>query len=490
MIICGNCGQANDENATFCSKCNAFLEWTGQHVSTTPGTTGTGPATSDEQQADPRTGPVPGGGAAGAERVLVATLSQGVRSVEPGGQIVFTLDVRNIGTVVDEFTVEVLGDAAAWAEVQPPSLNLMPGTAGVVTIRIRPPRAPQARSGWVNFGVGVRSRQHPQASVVERAAVDVAPFVEYSIELAPRVARGSGGATFAVKARNDGNLPISLSLSADDAEQALEFSFSPPVIHVEPGASRFSSLKVRARQTFLVGAARSRPFQVAVSSRDQPSRTLDGTFVQHGRLPAALLLLTGALAAIAVLGGALLLSGGMGQASPTPPPSILTDATPTIESTESPTQSATESATVPETATPEPTPEITPTPTAPPLTGDAARVISVDPAPGTELSGSQAVTFQFHLEYSLESEAQADLVVSVAQFADTGDQCASSNGSLVVADQVQVDRGSGETTVSVTWPGAQGTGYLAPAPSLWRTGETSRIQYFGVDQSFCYHFSP
>jgi hypothetical protein len=293
------------------------------------------------------------------------SLSQGVQSVEPGGQVVFTLDVRNVSEVVDELTIEVLGDAAAWAEVQPQSLRLMPDTSGVATIRIRPPRGPQVRSGWVNFGVGIRSKEFPDASVVERGAIDVASFVELAVDLSPRVARGQRAAAFAVRARNDGNLPIRLALSADDPEQALDFEFTPSPLQVEPGAAKVSSLKARARQTFWVGTSRSRSFQVTVAPNDQPVRTLDGTFIQRGIIPLWLFPLVAGVVAVAVV--ALLIGGG----KPTP--------------SGAPTQTA--SASQPTVTPSEPTvtpsePTVTPSePTVPPATFGAPVLLS--PADGT-----------------------------------------------------------------------------------------------------------
>ena len=53
MIICRRCGHANPDGATFCARCEGFLEWTGESVGQTPsgsepergGTEGPGPGT-------------------------------------------------------------------------------------------------------------------------------------------------------------------------------------------------------------------------------------------------------------------------------------------------------------------------------------------------------------------------------------------------------------------------------------------------------------
>jgi len=62
---------------------------------------------------------------------------------------------------------------------------------------------------------------------------------------------------------------------------------------------------------------------------------------------------------------------------------------------------------------------------------------------------------------------------------------------VVVANFAVVPNGTGETSVTVTWPGSPfGTGALAPAPSLWHTDAFERLVYFGVDTNFCYGYSP
>lgn len=43
-------------------------------------------------------------------------------AVEPGQSVSITVKIRNTGSVVDEFALDVLGDAAAWAAVEPPTV--------------------------------------------------------------------------------------------------------------------------------------------------------------------------------------------------------------------------------------------------------------------------------------------------------------------------------------------------------------------------------
>ena len=51
-------------------------------------------------------------------------------AVEPGQSVSNVVKIRNTGSVVDEFGLDVLGDAAAFATCEPPTINLFPGAEG------------------------------------------------------------------------------------------------------------------------------------------------------------------------------------------------------------------------------------------------------------------------------------------------------------------------------------------------------------------------
>src|SRR5437763_15944223 len=70
-----------------------------------------------------------------------ATLASKAVTVTPGGEAVTEVRVRNSGTVVDQFTLEVLGDASAWAIVEPAIVPLFPGAEAVGRITFKPPKS-------------------------------------------------------------------------------------------------------------------------------------------------------------------------------------------------------------------------------------------------------------------------------------------------------------------------------------------------------------
>src|SRR5438445_10509127 len=101
------------------------------------------------------------------------TISANKLSVVPGAEATCEVKLRNAGTIVDEFSATVLGDAGAWATVEPPKVSLFPGAEGSTCIRFRPPRKPQTKAGPVPFAVRVQSREDPVGSAAEEGTLEV-----------------------------------------------------------------------------------------------------------------------------------------------------------------------------------------------------------------------------------------------------------------------------------------------------------------------------
>jgi hypothetical protein len=203
----------------------------------------------------------------------------------PGTPAMVAVRLRNTGTIVDQFTFDVVGDAASWATVDPPSVSLFPGAEGTTTVTFTPPRSPAVRAGRLPFGLRVQSKEDPAGSTVEEGSIEVAPFTEVTAELVPRNSRGSTGATHDLAIDNRGNIPLSAAITAIDPDRLLGFDLRPPAINAEPGAAAFSKIRVAPQKRFWRGAAVSRPFNVQVALPGGEPLSLDGSLLQTPILP-------------------------------------------------------------------------------------------------------------------------------------------------------------------------------------------------------------
>ncbi|PSL53135.1 hypothetical protein B0I31_110228 [Saccharothrix carnea] len=234
-----------------------------------------------------------------------ATLSATGLAVAPGEDVTCTVVVRNTGDLVDEFTVDVVGDAAGWATAEPASVNLVPQASASVVVRFAPPRAAEVAAGPVPFGVRVTSREDPYGSVVEEGVVEVGAFTDLSAELVPAKVEAGARGRFEVAVDNVGNHPVAVRLSPTDPDGELEFKLDRTDLVLTPGTAAFVKLVAKPRDTFLRGPSQPRPFRVEVVPSSGPPLAAAGTLVQRQLLPKWLLPALIALLALAVVLAAL-----------------------------------------------------------------------------------------------------------------------------------------------------------------------------------------
>lgn len=212
---------------------------------------------------------------------LSAALSETTLSVAPGESVSLQVTVRNTGGVVDEFTLEVLGGAAEWAVIEPPTLSLFPDDDGLAVVTFTVPRTMGVRSGDVPFAVHVRSREDPEGSIVEEGLLALGGFIDLAAELMPQSSRGFLVGRHEITLDNLGNTEVMATLKGSDPNGKVRFQFDADRLLSEPGTATFATVAVRPRRPLLRGPAQTLPFQVILQMEDQEPILLDGTMVQR-----------------------------------------------------------------------------------------------------------------------------------------------------------------------------------------------------------------
>jgi hypothetical protein len=218
-------------------------------------------------------------------------------SVEPGRETTCELTLSNTGTIVEQFTIMVLGDGAAWIRPDPPVVSMFPGAQQTVKLHFSPPRDHSTLAGQMPFAVKVIPSNEPEESVTEEGVISVGSFNDVGAELLPRrpVGRIYGRQKLAVDSR--GNLPLAVAVSALDASDALRFRFRPEKLTAAPGAAHFTRIRIKPRKRFFRGHPQIKPYQVTVGAEGERPLVLDGQFEQRAVLPKWLLALLAILAA-------------------------------------------------------------------------------------------------------------------------------------------------------------------------------------------------
>lgn len=194
-----------------------------------------------------------------------ASLTPTAQPVNPGEEAEVELVVTNAGGVVDSFTLEVLGDPAAWAHIEPSGLSLFPGQSETAKLRFRPPVDPGLTPGPRPYAVRITSNEDPQHPRVEEGVLAIAGVPVLSADLSPRTgrARGKRAGKYQIALDNRGNAPVLVDLSGYDAQDLVDVTVQPPRIEVGPGAAAFVSARVRARRRFWRGPSVLHRFTVA-----------------------------------------------------------------------------------------------------------------------------------------------------------------------------------------------------------------------------------
>ncbi len=238
-------------------------------------------------------------------------------SVQPGGQVRVTVTVTNTGALVEGFWLQVLGPAAAWAEVVPPELSIYPQQDATAAVIISPPADNSALSGVVPFGVLASSTLDGNSSAAAEGDLEIGELHSLQTKIIPVTSTGRWRGRHVIQLSNWGNSSAALRLVPTNPDDALGFYLSPEYVDLPPGGQATIRLSARTKNPFLRGTPVRVPFQVIGEPLDggtqpppaapygDPSRpVIDGALNQKpilsaGVLTLVALLLAGIIAAVA-----------------------------------------------------------------------------------------------------------------------------------------------------------------------------------------------
>jgi hypothetical protein len=212
-------------------------------------------------------------------------LSPNAFAVEPGVPVTCIATVRNTTSVVESYTVSVIGDAAAWTDVAPNTISLLPDAERTVDIIFRPPRGPKPATGPVPFAVKIVPASHPDQSVVEEGTVTINPFTALVPLLVPQTSKGVRTGHHVLKLTNEGNSPAHVKVSASDPDGNLRLKGGTDTVEVGPGVTGAVRIAAHPRRIQYIGSSKHHPFQVVVEPSDAAPLIVNGGISQRAVLP-------------------------------------------------------------------------------------------------------------------------------------------------------------------------------------------------------------
>lgn len=230
-----------------------------------------------------------------------ATLESPEIRLEAGGQVAVPLHIRNNGSLVEGYRIEVLGVPAQWATVEPAEVSLYPGDSTTAVVAFRPPKTSGVPAGQLPFGVRVVPTEHPTETVVPEGMVEILPFLETAAELVPRTSHGRSGGRHQVAVDNRGNTPVSVLFHGQDPKNVVRVGVAAEGLVVNPGNAVFTDVRVKPVKRLWRGNPVTHPFVIDVIPHEGQTVSLDGAYVQDPTVPKWLLKALIALLALVLL---------------------------------------------------------------------------------------------------------------------------------------------------------------------------------------------
>jgi beta-lactam-binding protein with PASTA domain len=211
--------------------------------------------------------------------------------VIPGDRVGLDVTLRNVGTIVDTFSVSVRDLPPGW--VQPPA-----GTARLVPVGhegrlerhlhfvVRPPRDSSATAASWPITIVARSETRARTLATQPATLVVEPFFAVTATARPQIVTGRGSARVWCDVRNNGNAPIAPTLLPADSLGICTFTVPGGLAVIAPGHTLSQPLDVRAPRR-LIGRPVDQQLQVvvAVEGLDPPTPPLLVIFRRRPLIP-------------------------------------------------------------------------------------------------------------------------------------------------------------------------------------------------------------
>ena len=247
----------------------------------------------------------------------IIRLEQTALTVEPGGQTTTVVTVRNLGSIVEGFRLDALGEGVAeWTSISPPEVQVYPEQEATAVVVFAPPQG--TPSGTFPFAVRAESVVDADVSALAEGDLEIGRVFGLQSKITPVTSSGRWRSRHFLEITNWGNAPVRLRIAASDPDDRLAFLIGPDTLDLPLGVTAHAQLRVRTLKPFLRGARERLPFQVVAEPDSaappvpgpaglppgmvNPQRTtMDGAFVQQPVL--SKWTVVAAIGAVLVVGG-------------------------------------------------------------------------------------------------------------------------------------------------------------------------------------------
>jgi len=160
-----------------------------------------------------------------SDKIKASLSTVGIEASAGGMPVQTTLDLQNLGEIVDKLLLEVKGVDESWYSLSASSVALMPQATGQVIVSFQLPKKQGVKTGTYPFAVSVRSESRPEDEACVVGTLEVLPSLEYKLAVRPYRVTTRRKAKFRVNLTNTSVSNVAISLDATDLDEGLKFHF-------------------------------------------------------------------------------------------------------------------------------------------------------------------------------------------------------------------------------------------------------------------------
>ena len=174
----------------------------------------------------------------------VVSLAQEEVTATPGQPVRVKVTVRNVGPVVETYSLSSVGNGSGWVSLVPSELSLFPGDENSAAIVIKPPRASRVGAQTYPIGIKATSEVDPNESTVAELRITVDPFYESALNVSRTTLEMRRRTSTYASITNNGNTTIRIILRLWDPDGRLRFKVGDSLIELAPGETSLTRVTI------------------------------------------------------------------------------------------------------------------------------------------------------------------------------------------------------------------------------------------------------
>ena len=174
----------------------------------------------------------------------IVSLAQEQVTATPGQPVRVKVTVRNVGPVVETYSLSSVGNGSGWVSLVPSELSLFPGDENSAAIVIKPPRSSRVGAQTYPIGIKATSEVDSNESTVAEISITVDPFYESALNVSKTTLQMRRRTSTYASITNNGNTTVRVILRLWDPDGRLRFKVDDSLIELAPGETSWTRVTI------------------------------------------------------------------------------------------------------------------------------------------------------------------------------------------------------------------------------------------------------